>query len=182
MLKGEKVTLAPLRAEDVEQLYRWINDRPEVLAAAAYKPVHEAAHRSWVDSVVRRDDTAIFGIRTSADDRLIGYVQLVDIDSRTRSAELRIKIGDPEKRAQALGPEAGGLALRHGFEDLNLRRIWAHVFATNEPVRRAAAGIGFREEGVLREAAYVGGEYVDVIVIGLLRDEFRPPASITARK
>jgi RimJ/RimL family protein N-acetyltransferase len=120
----------------------------------------------------------IFGVRAVADDRLVGYVQLAGIDPRARSAELRVRIGDPSTRAQGVGYETCGLALRHGFDDLNLRRVWAHCFATNEPVLRGADRLGFRREGVLRQGAYVGGEYVDVVVIGILRDEFRPPPSI----
>ena len=179
MLRGEKVVLAPLRDGDLETLFEWINDRGEVLSAAAYKPVHEEMHRSWAKSVATREDGVIFGARAVPDDRLVGYVQLAGIDLRARSAELRIRIGDPEARAQGIGYEACGLALRHGFEDMNLRRVWAHCFATNEPVLRGADKLGFRREGVLRQDAYVGGEYLDVVVIGILRDEFRPPPSIT---
>jgi RimJ/RimL family protein N-acetyltransferase len=180
VLRGEQVVLAPLRPDDFDTLFVWINDRDDVLSAAAYKPVHEQQHRSWAESVVRREDTVIFGVRTLADDRLIGYVQLAGIDPRARSAELRVRIGDLDWRARGVGYEACGLVLRHGFDDLNLRRIWAHCFATNVPVLRGAAGIGFRQEGTLRQNAYVGGEYVDVVVIGILREEFLPPPSIAA--
>jgi RimJ/RimL family protein N-acetyltransferase len=178
MLKGNQVALAPLRPDDFETLFEWINDRGDVLSAASYKPVHEHMHRSWAASVVKRQDGVIFGVRGVGDDRLLGYVQLAGIDARARSAELRVRIGDPEMRAQGIGYETCGLALRHGFEDLNLRRIWAHCFATNEPVLRGAGRLGFQREGVLRQSAYVGGEYVDIVVIGIMRDEFQPPASI----
>jgi RimJ/RimL family protein N-acetyltransferase len=178
VLRGEQVVLAPLRKADVETLFGWINDRHDVVSAAGYKPVHEEPHRLWAESVVERADTVIFGIRTVEDDRLVGYVQLAGIDPRARSAELRIRVGDADARGHGVGYEASGLALRHGFDDLNLRRIWAHCFATNEPVLRGADTLGFRREGLLRQNAYVAGEYVDVVVIGILRDEFQPPPSI----
>ena len=179
MLKGARVSLAPLREADVDKLFGWINDRDEVLLGAAYRPVHESAHREWIKETVRRPDTVIFAIRAAPDERLVGYVQLVGIDPRARSAELRIRIGDRDARGQGVGLEAGGLILRHAFEDLNLERVWAHVFPTNEPVRRGARRLGFQEEGRLRRAAYLAGEYVDVIVIGILRSEFQPGESVT---
>jgi diamine N-acetyltransferase len=180
VLSGPKVFLAPVRETDLETLFYWVNDRESVLLGSVYKPVHAAAHRDWIDAIVRREDAVIFAIRTVDDDRLVGYLQLVGIDTRARSAELRIRIGDGDARGQGLGVEAGALILRHAFDDLNLERVWAHVFSTNEPVRRGARRVGFREEGCLRRAAYVGGEYLDVIVIGVLRDEFRQADPLSA--
>jgi RimJ/RimL family protein N-acetyltransferase len=175
VLKGERVLLAPLRKDDLEVFFGWINDRADVLSAAAYKPVHEAAHEAWAESVTKDADSVIFAIRRVDDDRLVGYVQLVDIDWRNRSAELRLRIGDKDARNQHFGYEGTGLLLTHAFDDLNLTRVWAHVFATNAPTLKGSQRLGFREEGRLRKAAYVGGDYVDVVVIGVLRDEFRPP-------
>ena len=180
MLRSENVVLAPLRTADIETFFEWINDRSEVQLAAGYKPIHEPAHAAWFESVSRGEDSVIFAIRLVEDDRLIGYVQLVEIDWRNRNAELRIRIGDPSDRYQRFGVEAGVLILRYAFEDLNLARVWAHVFATNEAVRQGARRVGFREEGTLRRAAYVGGDYVDVVVIGMLKGELKLPPSFNA--
>lgn len=178
MLRGENVLLAPVRRDDLEVFFGWINDRADVLSAAGYKPVHEPAHQAWVESVTKDEDSVIFAIRRVAGDHLVGYVQLVDIDWRNRNAELRLRIGDKDARNQRFGQEGTGLLLAHAFEDLNLIRVWAHVFATNVPTLKGAERLGFREEGLLRKAAYVGGDYLDVVVIGVLRDEFRPPPGL----
>ena len=169
MLRGERIMLAPLRDDDSRTLFTWINERDDVLLSAPYKPVHGADHASWFDAVRNRDDVVIFGIRTLDGDRLIGSCQLHGIDQRARSAELQIRIGEGDQRERGYGSEALALLLHHGFEDLNLRRIWLRVFASNERALAAYRSAGFEEEGRLREAAYVGGVYVDVVVMARLR-------------
>jgi len=169
MLRAERILLAPLRDDDSRRLFDWINERDDVLLSAPYKPVHGADHSGWFDAIRTRSDTVIFGIRLLEGDRLIGSCQLFAIDPRARSAELQIRIGEEDARDRGLGREALQLLLRYGFDDLNLRRIWLRVFATNERALRAYEAAGFVEEGRLREAAYVDGAFVDVVVMARLR-------------
>lgn len=169
MLRGERILLAPLRDDDSRRLFDWINERDDVLLSAPYKPVHGVDHAEWFDAIRARSDTVIFGIRLLDGDRLVGSCQLHGIDPRARSAELQVRIGEEDARGRGLGGEALRLLLRHGFEDLNLRRIWLRVFATNERALRTYDAAGFAEEGRLREAAYVDGAFVDVVVMARLR-------------
>lgn len=169
MLRGGRIALSPLRDEDSRTLFDWINERDDVLLSAPYKPVHGADHADWFDAIRRRSDVVIFGIRLLDDDRLIGSCQLHEIDSRSRSAELQIRIGDDRDRGRGYGAEALELLLKHGFDDLNLRRVSLRVFATNERAIRAYEAAGFVEEGRLREAAYLDGAFVDVVVMARLR-------------
>ena len=161
--------LAPVRDEDAPALFAWINDRESALLAAPYAPVHERDHEAWFEDVRRRDDVVLFGIRSRDDDRLLGTCQLRAIDRRARAAELRIRLGDEDDRGRGLGSEAVGLLLRHAFDDLNLRRVSLQVLATNERALAVYRAAGFEEEGRLREAAYVDGSYVDVLLLATLR-------------
>ena len=54
---------------------------------------------------------------------------------------------------------------------MNLQRIELHVYAGNTRGIRAYERVGFRLEGTLRRAQFVGGRYVDVLVMGLLAEE-----------
>jgi RimJ/RimL family protein N-acetyltransferase len=171
-LRASDVALAALGDEDLPRLFEWINDRETALFNAAYRPVHEPDHRAWFDDIRARRDVAIFGIRRLRDGELVGSCQLHGIDPVHRSAELQIRIGKPEARGQGLGEQAVRLLLRFGFGDLNLHRIALHVFASNEPALRLYEKVGFRHEGVLRQAAYIDGQYVDVVLMAILQSEF----------
>ena len=166
------VVLGPLMDADLPVLFRWINEPDQVHWNAAYHPVSETDHRQWFDSVRRRNDISIFAIRTLSDKRLIGSCQLHHIDPVHRSAELQIRIGDQDERGRGLGTDAVTQLLRFGFDDLNLHRVYLHVFANNAAAIRAYEKAGFRREGVLKEAAHIDGRYVDVVAMGILRGEF----------
>jgi RimJ/RimL family protein N-acetyltransferase len=171
MLKGDNVYLAPLMADDMATMLKWINDREEVLFNASYKPVSESMHRAWFESVQNRSDLVIFGIRLGKTAELIGSCQLRHINPVHGTAELQIRIGKVDERGHGHGTEAVRLLLDFAFQDMNLQRVYLHVFATNPRALRVYEKIGFAREGLLRRAAYIDGQYVDVIVMGILKPE-----------
>lgn len=171
MLRGRRVVLAPLLASDCDQMLSWIQDRNTVILSAPYRPVGPAAHRAWFEAVQQREDVAIFGIRMEDTDELIGSCQLNSIHRVHRTAELQVRIGLPERRRQGLGTEALKLLLGFAFDDLGLHRVQLHTFSTNAAAIGAYRKLGFVTEGILRQAAYVDGTHVDVVVMGLLAED-----------
>lgn len=171
LLRGDHVELTALRDADSELLFKWINDREEMLPNASYSPVHERNHAEWFDSIRRRPDVVIFGIHMLVTGELIGSCQLLNVDRRHSTAELQIRIGDDEARGKGYGTEAVRLLLAHAFRDMDLERVQLHVFAGNERAIRAYEKAGFHREGRLRSAVYLDGQRSDVVVMGILRDE-----------
>jgi RimJ/RimL family protein N-acetyltransferase len=114
----------------------------------------------------------MFAIREREGDRLVGSCQLLGLDARHRSAELQIRIGEPDARGRGLGTEAVALLLRHAFADLDLHRVSLHVFASNAAALATYERCGFVREGVLREAAMLDGRRDDVVVMGVLRRDW----------
>jgi RimJ/RimL family protein N-acetyltransferase len=174
VLIGARISLGPVQAEDLPLLHRWINDRDLAVLSAPYRPVHFSDHAAWWSSVSADRSVELFAIRLLSEERLVGTCQLLAIDHRHRSAELQIRIGEEDARGRGLGTEAVGLLLRHAFEDLDLRRVALHVLASNAPAIATYEKTGFTREGVLREAAYTHGRAEDVVVMSVLRGEWRP--------
>lgn len=171
MLASEHIRLTPVLEQDLPTLFGWINDRDQVLFNAPYRPVTEAQHRAWFDDQVRSQSTVLFAIRVIDGDRLIGTTQLLHIHPVHRTTELQIRIGDPADRGRGLGTEAVRLLLDFAFRDLNLHRVGLHVLATNTGAIRVYEKCGFRREGLLREAAHIDGQAVDLVLLGVLRSE-----------
>ena len=129
--------------------------------------------------MTRRPDAVIFAIRQTATGKLLGTCRLVDIHPVYRGGELRIRIGEPGERGRGAGTQAVKQLVRFGFQDLNLHRIWLQVFSDNVRAVRVYEKLGFREEGLLRDAAYVDGRYKSIRILALLRDDYdrcHPPA------
>lgn len=168
------VSLSPLLAEDSDLLFGWINDRSLVVRSAPFRPVPRDEHDAWFEQIRHREDVRIFGIRE--DGRLVGTCQLHSINPVHRSAELQIRIGEPDARGRGLGTVAVTRLLEIGFRTLALHRIHLHVFATNVEARRLYERVGFRVEGVQREAAWIDDAWADVVLMAILASEFQPDA------
>jgi RimJ/RimL family protein N-acetyltransferase len=141
------VSLEPLRDEDSDALFAWINDRELVELSAVFRPVSRAEHDAWFAAVRARDDVVIYAIRE--DDALVGTCQLI-MDGT--SAELRIRIGVRSAQGRGIGTRAVRELVRVGFEELGLERIWLQVFDVNARAIRAYERAGFRttREGATR--------------------------------
>lgn len=166
-IAGARVRLSPIRPGDSATLFRWINDRELVVFNAGFHPVHAAQHAAWMRAIIHSGDAVVFAIRQKRGDRLIGVCQLHTISQVHRSAELQIRIGDARARGRGYGAEAVRLLVAFAFRDLNLHRVWLRVFRTNARALKTYRSAGFVKEGVLRDAAFVNGRFVDVIVMGL---------------
>jgi RimJ/RimL family protein N-acetyltransferase len=173
VLSGERISLGPVVADDLPQLFRWINDRELVVLSASYRPVHFSDHEAWWSRVSSDPSVVLFAIRLREDDRLVGTCQLLAVDPRHRSAELQIRIGEPEARGRGLGTEAVRLLLQHAFADLGLRRVGLHVLASNAPAIAAYEKAGFVREGLLRQAAFTDGRHEDLLVMSVLGEEWQ---------
>lgn len=166
----EKVILRELRYEDSDKYFKWINDRELVLHNSSYKPVSQHEHNKWFDSVSMSKDILIFSILNNSD--LIGSCSLRNIDEKNKTAELQIRIGEKNFQNKGIGKLCVKNLLRFGFNDLNINRIYLNVFSTNLRAINVYKKCGFQEEGVLRESIYLNGNFIDVILMSVLKNEY----------
>jgi [ribosomal protein S5]-alanine N-acetyltransferase len=103
----------------------------------------------------------------------IGNISLQNLSMVNRSAEFSIILGDKRHHGKSIGKRAGKVLLAHGFEKLNLHRIYCGTAATNLAMKSLAKHLGMVEEGRRREQLFLEGQWVDVLEFGLLRNEFR---------
>ncbi|MGI6297643.1 MAG: GNAT family N-acetyltransferase [Saccharofermentanales bacterium] len=104
--------------------------------------------------------------------KIVGESVINEVDTDNMSACFRIGIFDRKNFGRGIGTEAIKMTLKFGFEELNLHRIELEVFSFNERGYRAYKRVGFEEEGIKRKAVFIEGKYHDIIVMGILRDEF----------
>lgn len=163
--------LAPLAREHADATYRWVCD-PDVTdnIGLSREPSLEKT-RDWIEEAARRPDVEARAILRG--DQHIGNVVLDRLDRQLDTARLSIYLGEARFRGQGAGTWAVYLALREGFEELSLHKIWLTVHARNHRALNAYCRLGFAIEGVLRGEFILGGERIDRFRMGLLRPEFR---------
>lgn len=114
----------------------------------------------------------MFAIRTLAENKLIGFTSLFNLNWASQTGTFAIGIGDPAYWGQGYGTETTQLMLGYSFRELGLHRISLIVFAYNERARHVYEKLGFAYEGEWREAMYKDGKRYNVITMGILRREW----------
>jgi hypothetical protein len=113
-----------------------------------------------------------FDVRTLTEDRLIGFTYLGIASWVHRDAWLAIGLGDRDHQGKGYGTDALRITLRYAFEELDLHRVTLNVFANNARAMRSYEKAGFRSEGRLREAMLRDGRRIDIVYMGILKEEF----------
>lgn len=109
--------------------------------------------------------------RTGCNSFRVGYASLNHVNWVTRSAEFSLFIS-PEHQKLGLGGQALKWLLDHAFLDLNLHLVYGEVFAGN-PAMRLYEGMGFKQDGILRDRAFKEGSYHSSYMISITQDEWR---------
>ena len=81
-------------------------------------------------------------------------------------------MGKPSAVGQGYCTEAACEAIRHAFDDLDLNRVEAHHMTNNPASGRVMRKLGMLPEGILRQAVYKSGEFEDVALYAILRDDY----------
>ena len=113
-----------------------------------------------------------FGVRTLADDALIGIIDLFVHNWQSRDAFVGIGFGDREYWGKGYGTDLMNLILRYAFTELNLRRVTLNVFEYNPRAIRSYEKVGFRHEGRMRQYLHKEGKRWDMVFMGILREEW----------
>jgi [ribosomal protein S5]-alanine N-acetyltransferase len=104
----------------------------------------------------------------------IGNVALQNISLINRNAEFAIILGDRSHWGKGVGELASKAILEHGFNKLNLHRIYCGTAATNEGMKKLALKLGMKEEGIRKEHLFLSGKWVDVVEYGILQELLDP--------
>lgn len=175
MIYGNRVRLRAPEKDDIPKFVSWLND-PEVrLGLLLYLPMSQADEEVWFDSMLKRpvdEHPLVIEIHEGDDWLSIGNCGVHQIDWRCRSAEVGLFIGEKKYWNQGYGTEVMELLLKHAFETLNLNRISLDVYESNLGAIRAYEKSGFVLEGRKRQGMYIDRRYVDILLMGVLRDEW----------
>lgn len=182
MIYGERIRFRHAEPADVPCFVSWIND-PEVRhGIALYLPFSLQEEQHWLEDNSKRPpeervlciEARQTGTKSGPESwKLIGSSAFFDIEWRNRSSEFGIMIGEKDYWNRGYGTEAVRLLLRHGFETLNLNRVFLRVFEDNPRAIRAYEKCGFVHEGRQRQAEWRENHYIDVLVMSILREEWQ---------
>lgn len=107
------------------------------------------------------------------DGRVVGESVINEVDWGARSANFRIALFGAAACGHGLGTWAVETTRDFAFAELGLHRLELDVFSINPRARHVYEKAGFRVEGVLRDAIWLGDGYCDDILMAILEDDWR---------
>ena len=173
-MESEHLYLAPLRIEDAEKFCEWISDKRVSAGVNATKDVFSLENEiKYLEAAINSKNELHFSIVKKDDDELIGSCSIVDIDYMAGCGELGIIIGDEKSRGKGYGKEVLRMLLDFGFNSLNFHSMHLTVYSFNKDAISCYEKVGFKQVGKKREAGYHDGKYCDILLMDILKDEYK---------
>jgi len=106
------------------------------------------------------------------EDRALGYSAFMRIDPQIGSIEVGHVVFSPALQRSPLATEAMYLMMRQAFDELGYRRYEWKCDSLNAPSRRAAGRLGFKYEGIFRNATVLKGRNRDTAWFSIIASEW----------
>ena len=172
MLVGRSVRLRAMEPGDAERAHAWMND-PEVTYYLTARYPSASAAENWLAGGPANSFAE--GVRLAIETKdgvHIGGINLHQVQPEDRTAGLGIIVGERTYWSNGYGTDAVVTLLRFAFHEMNLHRVWLTVLESHKRGIACYGRCGFREEARLRQDVYRHDQSWDVILMGVLRDEF----------
>lgn len=166
--------LRELERKDLKEINSWRNNFEIVkYLGAPFRYINYEVDEKWFEDYMMSRKTNVRCAITKEDkDEILGLISLTSIDFPNQSAELQIMIGDVKNHNKGIGTFAVKEMLYHAFNNLNLQRIELYVLCDNDRAIHLYEKCGFSYEGRKRKANYKNGQFVDLLMYSILKEEF----------
>ncbi|MEU3093358.1 GNAT family protein [Streptomyces sp. NPDC006967] len=175
MLKGTKIGLRARHEEDIPVLRAELYDDVVNASRAEGGPWRPITPGSKDPRLVV-DDTeqghVPFSVVELAGGTLVGTATLWGIDHHNRAAHIGLGLL-PAARGKGYGTDVVAVLCHYGFVVRGLHRLGIETLSDNAAMLRSAERNGFVREGVLRSSAWVMGEFMDEVLLGLLARDWK---------
>ena len=176
-LETERLVLRPVdRKRDLGPLFELFADPAVALETdtGPFTSIDEAEELiDWIEGILASRQGLRWVAAGRNDDMLIGTCGFNIWNRHNNSAEIGYDLLSAHWGV-GLGTEAVRRVVQFGFEEMDLNRIQADTQLDNTRSGRVLTKLGFREEGVMRQAGFWRDEYHDLRLYSLLRQEWQP--------
>lgn len=167
------IELRDFEPADFAAVHRWFNDeRVTADLVGSRSSFSEDDARGWVERAMDSSRDRKWAILLDEGEAPVGFVALFGLDRET-GPELAVMVGDPSAWGRGVAREAERQACVQAFDAYGAHRVHAEIPATNEAAKKVVTFLGFRREGVMRDAIRRGDEAIDNEVWGLLPADFK---------
>jgi RimJ/RimL family protein N-acetyltransferase len=165
VLIGETIVLREWRDSDLDALAALRNNVAlQILLMSQPRPNSLERVRAWLTGWSGRADAVFFVIVGRANDEVLGYLQVAQIDAFHGHGELGICLA-PEAHGKNYAREACDLVEGYLIRSLALRKLVLKVLANNDRAISFYRKYGYRDVGILERHYRTADGYHDVLVM-----------------
>jgi RimJ/RimL family protein N-acetyltransferase len=175
--QNDLVRLRAIQENDWEQHYNnsFDSEARRFLQLQIELPSTEYKEREFISKNMNFTSTnngmIMFSIET-IDGKLIGGIVLNSIDEKNGTFSIGMQI-DRDHRGKGYGTAAMQILLGYAFNERRMNKFNGAVLAGNVASIKMMKKLGCIEEGVRKENIYTNGQYIDEILFGLTRKNFK---------
>lgn len=172
-LEGELIRLRAMEPQDIEPMYRWENDPSIWQVSGTTAPFSRHALERFVeeqrfDIFQTRQQRLI--IETVAEGRIVGAIDLFELDTLNARAGIGILIYPSDARGKGYASDAIATICRYTSNVLRLHQLWCNVGTTNKASLALFRNNGFTEIGIKRDWQWTPDGYEDEILFQRILD------------
>ena len=160
-----------IAAADYGEVYRLFTDF-SVNRFIICKPDHNSmgVFAKWLDGKIEREFNDFMVFYTVADE-FIGFAYSYEFQPLNGHCLFTVAVKEKFQNT-GFGGFISVKFLKYLFENYNLRKVYTHVYSSNEHSLQCVEAFGFSKEGVLREYKFLSGKFDDLVILSLKREEF----------
>ena len=174
MLRGQRITLRPIRQGDLDAFYAAHTDIANRGAFFPLGVMSESRLRAEYAETGFWQREEGFLLIITLDGEMAGHIEFFKPVNYWDAWELSYQLYDDQFAGRGYVTDAVQLLTDYLFGTKKQHRIQLVIVPENAASRRIAEKCGFALEGTARGAFYNGGRNQDVLIYSLLRDDPRP--------
>ncbi|WBW94936.1 GNAT family N-acetyltransferase [Oceanirhabdus sp. W0125-5] len=171
MIKGKLINLRTMRQEDIDEIFCLTSDLSQRGEYWDVRLSSEPSFKKRFQETGCWNDTFGTMIITNKEGRLLGEISYFKGVWYLPGYEVGYRIYRDEDKGKGYTSEALRLFTAYLFELKPIKRLEIQVSVGNIPSRKVAEKVGFKYEGLKRQAVFSKGKYEDIELFSLLREE-----------
>ena len=172
MIRGAGIVLRAMTAKDLDRIIDLSENVLEVGDFWTMRiPNRPKFEKRFLETGFWEEEEGVLLIVDRIDDRLLGTIGFFKASKYGEGFEIGYRIFNAADRRKGIMTEALKLFSAYLFDLNKIERLTVCTHVDNAASAGVALKCGFRQEGIMRRAWFLHGEYADLRLFSLLRDE-----------
>ncbi len=166
--------LRPVEKSDLEVIAPWFQDVEDLALfdRTSRIPFNQSqTEEIWKDAFSPDNRCKCWFVVESSDGKALGMAGIEAISTVNRDAVIAMFV-EKNARRLGIGLRATALLIDFAFRQLGLNRLTSYYRVDNQSSRDLVARVGCQIEGTMRQAWFADGKFHDMIVVGVLNQDW----------